>query len=512
MNNQDNISKAHKVASNTIILFLRMFVITIINLYTVRIVLKGLGVVDYGIYNAVAGVVTTTSFICSILELSIQRFYSVSLGKNDFTTLRKIYSISLKATGILTIIILIVFETIGLWFIENKLNIPMDRNQATLFCFHFSLVAFLFSLLQIPFSAAIFSHEDMNVYAVISSCDCFLKLIAAIMLGYLAIDNLIFYSFSLLFIAFVTFLNYSIYGKIKYKECSYIKTKDKCLTKSILSFSGWTMFGSIAKVCMIQGNTIILNIFFGPITNAAFAISLQISNAFNALCNSMILAVRPTMIKAYANNSKEYLYNIFNICNKFLLYVLISVSLPMIYNIDTIMSIWLQKVTSETILFAQLTIIYIVILAMNSPITTIMQASGHIKTYFVSVESVSLLCVPLGYVAFILNYPSHAIFYSMISLCIIAHIVRLVCLKREFDLFKYKDYILGLCVPAIFITIIGIGAEKIISDIISNPLLHLVTSCLLLPVTIIFFSYAIGLRKKEKKILIELSRTYIHKH
>ena len=137
------------------------------------------------------------------------------------------------------------------------------------------------------------------------------------------------------------------------------------------------MFGSIAKVCMIQGNTIILNIFFGPITNTAFAISLQISNAFNALCNSMILAVRPTMIKAYANNSKEYLYNIFNICNKFLLYVLISVSLPMIYNMDTIMSIWLQKVTSETILFAQLTIIYIVILAMNNPITTIIQASGH---------------------------------------------------------------------------------------------------------------------------------------
>lgn len=488
-----------------------MFLITIINLYAVRLILKGLGVIDYGIYNAVAGVVTTTSFISSILELSIQRFYSVSLGQNDNEKLRKIFSISLRAAMILSIIILIIFETVGLWFISSKLNIPEIRVRATYYCFHFSLIAFLFSLLQIPYSAAIFSHENMNAYAAISSCDCVLKLIVAILLGCFTIDNLIFYSLALLAVAFITFLNYFLYGRKKYTECRYTKVNDKALTKSILSFSGWTMFGSISKVGMIQGSTIILNIFFGPVTNAAFAISIQISNAFNALCNSMVLAVRPSMIKAYSNGSNDYLYKTFKLCNKFLLYILLVVSLPMVFNMETILQVWLHEATRETVLFAQLTIIYIIILAMNNPITIIIQASGNIKKYFVSVESISILCVPIAYVAFLLGCTSLWIFYSMIGICIIAHIVRLFCLKKEFPLFKYKDYILGLCLPAMASIILGIGTEICIDILFKYPYEHLIVSFILLPCVIVGCSYFIGLTIEERKVFKNIASTYMNK-
>lgn len=511
MSKTQNISKANRIASNTFILFFRMFVITIINLYTVRLVLNGLGVIDYGIYNAVAGVVTTTSFITSILEMSVQRFYSVSLGKNDFDSLRKIFSISLKATTILAIVILILFETIGLWFIANKLNIPTDRTTATFYCFHFSLIAFIFALLQIPYSAAIFSHEDMNVYAAISSCDCILKFIVAIILGSFACDQLILYSIALSIVAFITFLNYCLYGKKKYTECKYKNVKDSKLVKNILSFSGWTMFGSISKVGMIQGSAIILNLFFGPTTNAAFAISVQISNAFNALSNSMILAVRPSMIKAYSNASNSYLYKTFNLCNKFLLYLFLAISIPMISNMGTILKVWLHEVSKETVLFAQLTIIYIIVLAMNNPITIIIQASGNIKNYFVSVESISILCVPITYIAFLLGSPSEWIFYSMIGVCIIAHLVRLMCLKKQFTLLKYKDYIVLLCLPAVAIISLGIIIEIGIGFIFKNPFIHIILSSILLPTFILGCSYIIGLTNEEKEVLKKIASTYINK-
>ena len=297
MSSVTNINKSQRIAMNTVILFIRMFVLTIINLYTVRLVLKGLGVIDYGIFNAVAGVVTTSVFLISILELAIQRFYSISLGKNDQESLNQIFSISLKITIFISIIIFIAFESAGLWFISHKLNIPFERFDAAYYCFHFGLAAFILTLLQIPFSSAVFSHEDMNIYALFSSIDCILKLFVALLIGKMAMDNLSFYSLGLLIVATITFINYSLYSHYKYAECKYKKVKNPELTKKILFFSGWTMLGSFSKVCMVQGSTILLNIFFGPISNAAFAISMQISNAFNALCNSMVLAVRPAMIK-----------------------------------------------------------------------------------------------------------------------------------------------------------------------------------------------------------------------
>ena len=231
MSSVTNINKSQRIAMNTIILFIRMFVLTVINLYTVRLVLKGLGVIDYGIFNAVAGVVTTSAFLISILELAIQRFYSISLGKNDQDSLNQIFSISLKITIFISIVIFIVFESAGLWFINHKLNIPFERLDAAFYCFHFSLAAFILTLLQIPFSSAVFSHEDMNIYALISSIDYTLKLFIALIIGEIAMDNLSFYSLGLLVVAIITFTNYSLYSHYKYAECKYKKVKNPELSK-----------------------------------------------------------------------------------------------------------------------------------------------------------------------------------------------------------------------------------------------------------------------------------------
>lgn len=504
-NTSINKTKSQKIAMNTVILFIRMFVITIVNLYTVRLVLKGLGAEDYGIFNTVAGVVTTTSFISSILELSIQRFYSVALGKRSPEESSAIFSISLKMILILSFTIFVIFESGGLWFICNKLTIPAIRLDAAIYCFHFSLIAFLLSIVQIPFSSAIFAHEAMNAYAVISSIDCLLKLLVSVSIGLFMYDHLSYYSFGLMVVAFVTFMLYTTFAHKRYKECSYHRTKDKTLVKSLLSFSGWTMFGSIAKVGMIQGSTIILNIFFGPLANAAFAISLQINNAFNALSNSMVLAVRPAMIKAYTSQSNDYLYKLFNVSNKFLLYILLLIAIPMIGNMGTIIHLWLGEASKETILFAQLTIVYIIVLAMNNPITIIVQASGNIKNYFLYVESVSLMCVPISYIAFKLGYASYYIYITMILVCVVAHAIRLVCLKKQFNLFKYRDYIIGLCLPAIIISVIGILVEYSISQYVVNDYLHLLSSFIIGPIAICCAIYLIGINTAEREVLKKIS-------
>ena len=504
MSSSTNIHKSQRIAMNTFILFIRMFVLTIINLYTVRLVLTGLGVIDYGIFNAVAGVVTTSAFLISILELAIQRFYSISLGKNDQESLNQIFSISLKITIFISIVIFIAFESAGLWFISHKLNIPFERLDAAYYCFHFGLAAFILTLLQIPFSSAVFSHEDMNIYALFSSIDYTLKLFIALLIGKMAMDNLSFYSLGLLIVATITFINYCLYSHYKYAECKYKKVKNPELTKKILFFSGWTMLGSFSKVCMVQGSTILLNIFFGPISNAAFAISMQISNAFNALCNSMVLAVRPAMIKAYSNQSNDYLYKTFNLSNKFILYVLLAVAFPMIANMELIIKIWLHETTPETVLFAQLTIIQIVILAMNNPITIIIQATGKIKEYSINVEGISLLCLPISYLAFYAGLSSAWIYYSMIAVCGLAHIERLRCLKKTYSIFQYKDYIKELCIPASVIIASGIIIEYLIENIPVNATIQALISIICLPLFMISISCIIGLNNKEKNIIKEI--------
>ena len=264
------------------------------------------------------------------------------------------------------------------------------------------------------------------------------------------------------------------------------------------------MLGSISKVCMVQGSTILLNIFFGPISNAAFAISMQISNAFNALCNSMVLAVRPAMIKAYSNQSNDYLYKIFNLSNKFILYILLAVAFPMIANMELIIKIWLHETTPETVLFAQLTITYIVILALNNPITIIIQATGKIRQYSINVEGISLLCLPISYLAFYAGLSSAWIYYSMIAVCGLAHIERLRCLKKTYSIFQYKDYIKELCIPASVIIACGIIIEHLIENIPVNATIHALISIICLPLFIISISCIIGLNKKEKLIIKDI--------
>lgn len=501
MTSVDNV-KSRRIAINTVILFIRMFVVMLVNLYAVRVVLNRLGITDYGIFNAIAGVVTCTSFLSSVMEMSIQRFYSIAIGEKDSKKLNEIFSMSITVITLISIFTFIIIETSGIWLLCTQFNIPETRYNAALWCFHLSLITFFFSILQIPFSAAVFAHEKMNVYALISTADCMLKLVAGLTIGILAVDNLIYYSTGVALTGIGVFLSYVIYSRIKFAECRIRKSRNIPLLKDLLSFSGWTLWGSLAKVGTFQGNTILLNIFFGPITNAAFAVALQICNAFNALCNSMVLAVRPPMIQAYAANDFTSLNKLFNASNKFILYVLLIIAFPMIFEMDTILNLWLPNATPEMTVFAQLIIIYVICLAMNNPITIIMQAAGKVRQYFVPVEIASLLCLPITWLFFSLGMSANWAFMSMTGTCIVSHIVRLLCLQRHYQPFSITNYVMSLVLPAITIITLGTLTAMALRRYTHGAAIH-VAGFIVLPLFVTISIYIIGLSKSERNIIVQ---------
>lgn len=499
-------NKSKRIVSNTLLLFIRMFVLTIVNLYSLRIVISGLGDSDYGLYVTVSSVVATMVCINGVLTLSIQRFLSFSLGKNDIQGLNNAFSASLSVTFMLSLLTVIFFETIGYWFLCNQMIIPDNRLAVAKIVYHFSIFTFVLSMIQIPFNAAIIAHEEMGLFALISSIECFLKLFVAALIGSFYFDKLQFYGVGLFVVGVIVFIMYVAIAVLRYSECHYRKNVDKSLYRRILFFSGWTFYGSLAHMGMIQGSTILLNMFFGILVNKSFGVALQVNNAFTQLGNSMIMALRPAMIKAYADQQHEYLLKLFNFGNKFILYVLLIVSVPLISEMELILNLWLKSNSHETVIFCQLMIVYVDCLALQGPITTIIQAIGKIKEYHLPVETITLMCVPCSYTLFKMGAPSYAIFHVIIGICILAQVVRIWCLKRFYPFFSVKEYINSFICPALLIVSISVLSEIAIQGcnlIISTRLL---INCFLLPLAIIVLVSLVGVNKSEKSFLLSMIR------
>ena len=444
-NQSDELRKGMRVAKNTVVLFLRMFVLMLVNLYAVRVLIRSLGVSDYGVFQAVAGVVTTLTCLNSVLSASTQRFYNYAIGKGTIQDVGRIFSISVNINVVFSVVILLLFETVGIWFLNTQMMIPETRMLAANHLFQFSIFSFLCTILQIPFMAALMAHEDMGWYALISTVECLARLLVAMTIGLTTIDHLAYYGGGLMVVSVVIMMMYVVISKRRYKELLYVRVKDFSLYKKLLSFSGWTLFGSLASVGMFQGNNILLNIFFGAITNAAYGIAFQINNAFNSLCNSIVLAFRPLMVQTVARGDHAYIKRLFMVSSKFIFYIMLLVIIPIYYGMPYILDLWLDKeVTPEMVLFSRLIMIYILIMSLHHPITIVMQAKGKVKVYHLVAESIMLLCLPLSYLLFRCGWPAWVSYLSMIIVTSIAHIARLFVIKHECSWFSFSWYFFNL--------------------------------------------------------------------
>lgn len=477
-----------------------MVIVMAVNLYTVRVVLNALGSEDYGIFNVVAGIVTMLNSVSYVLSTSTQRYYTVSLG-NKSDNLRDIFSVSTNIYIIFSILIFIIGETVGLWFVNAQLIIPAERMIAANWVYQLSLITFVLHVFQCPFSAAVISHEDMGIFAGVNLLECFLKLFIAISIALVPFDSLIYYGMAMAAVPFISLMIYACISGRKYPECKYMRVTDNSLYRKLLSFSGWNLFSSLASVGMNQVINILINIFFGPVVNAARAVAMQVNGAMNSFSSCFITALRPPMTKAFAEGNYSYLNQLFSASNKLIYYCMLIIVIPLFVECDSIISMWLKSSDPLTILFCRLTLIYALLMVMNNPISIIMQAAGKVKEYFVPVETMTILCPFVCWGAFYIGMPSETAFYAMIVATILSHIVRLWCLKKHYPVVSIRLYIYGFVLPAFITTIIVFIAIYLIHILAMSVILKFVFQILVVCFLSIICVATFGLSQYEKQSL-----------
>ena len=303
---QDN----KRVAKNTLLLYFRMIIIIIVSLYTVRIILNILGIIDYGIYSVVGGFVAMFSFLSNTMASATQRFIAFEIGKRNPERLKQIFSLSLLIYILIAIVVLIIAETVGVWFLNNKMTIPYDRLVATNWVYQFAIMSFIVTIISLPYYSVLIARENMKTYAIISALEVFLKLGIVFLLFLVKDDKLIFYGVFLFIVSLIISSIYKIYCTKKYIECRYNFYWNKTIFIEMTSYAAWNMIGALANLFKNQGVNVLLNVFFGPVINTARGISIQIGVALNSFVTNIYMAVRPHITKVYASGDKEYMMKI----------------------------------------------------------------------------------------------------------------------------------------------------------------------------------------------------------
>jgi O-antigen/teichoic acid export membrane protein len=396
---QDNIDNNRRIAKNTLLLYVRMAFTMIVSLFTSRIILKALGVVDFGIYNVVGGIVAMFSVISASLSASISRFITYELGKGNLNKLKRVFSSAVTIQIIIGLLVLFLAETIGLWFFNDKINIPYDRTFASNCVFQFSILTFIIDLISVPYNASIIAHEKMSAFAYISIFDVIAKLVIVYLLYFSPFDKLIFYAFLMAIESVILRIIYGVYCKRKFEECVFHYSFDKNMLKDMFGFAGWNFIGASSAILRDQGGNIIINLFCGPAVNAARGIAFQVSGAVNGFASNFMTALNPQITKSYASKDYEYMINLIFRGARFSCYLLLLVSIPVLINTQYILGLWLgqDNVPNHTQLFVQLVLLFAISESLSGPLITAMLATGNIRNYQIVVGGLQLMNLPISY-------------------------------------------------------------------------------------------------------------------
>ena len=419
-----------RIAKNTIMLYIRMLCIMGVSLYTSRVVLQLLGVVDYGIYNVVGGIVAMFSFLSNSMANATQRFLSYELGKKSGGELQLVFSTSLNIHFIIGVVVLLLAEIIGVLFISHKVNIPPSRLHAAIWVFHCSILSFFVTILQTPYNALIVAYERMNIYALVSIIEATLKLSVVFMLYLIDFDKLTLYATLMLIVTSLVAFIYWMYCSRKYKMCQYRFYWDKMQFQYMFSFAKWNLFGSIAWLLKGQGVNILLNLFFGTIVNAARGIAYQVSGSITTFMVNFQTAVNPQIIKYYANDQIGNMLNLVFRSAKYSFYLILFLTIPVFLETSYILHVWLTVVPDYTVLFCRLILLDVLLDSVSGPMMTAVQATGKIKVYQILVGSILLLNIPVSYLFFKSGFPPETAMCVSIILTLFAIVARLWILKK----------------------------------------------------------------------------------
>ncbi len=491
-----------RIAKNSIMLYFRMLFNMAVTFYTSRILLNILGVTDFGIYGIVGGIVALFGFLNGSMSSATSRFLTFELGQGNFERLKKTFSSAFIAHLIIGLIILILAETIGLWWFENKLVIDPNRIVAARWVYHFSIITSIITIIQVPFNALIIAHEKMNAFAYIEILNTFLKLSVVLLLQLNYMDNLILYSFLILLTTSLITLIYKIYCNYHFNESKYSSKVSKDIIKPMLSFSGWELFGNFANMAKSQGNNILLNLFFGVVLNAAYAISNQVYGAVGQFIGSFQMAVTPQIVKSYANDDMPRFFNlIYKSCRLSYLIMLIPV-IPIFYNIDFILAFWLKNPPTYTSEFVILILIDTMINSLVGPLAIGAKATGKIKKYQIIVGLLLFLNLPITYFIFLVYKIPTLMFWIRIILSLITLVYRLIFLKSVVAL-PITDFLKNVILKIVLPSVIIFTTYYFFKNFISSA--NTLSSFIAQSTFIIFFTvvniYIFGISSSEKNMI-----------
>lgn len=493
-----------------------MLFLMFIGLFTGREILAALGVEDYGIYNVVGGFVSMFSLVSSALTSSCTRFINYEMGVGSPQRLRTVFSTTVTIQYCLTIIIAILCETIGLWYVNNKMVLPPERIYAANWCFQLSVISFCLNLIQVPYNAAIVAHEDMKTFAYVSIFDGIAKLAICFAIMYTPFDRLIFYAILLFVISLIVRIVYQVYCRRHYAECKYYFVLDKTFLRQIFSYTGWHLIGNGSAILRYQGVNIVLNLFFGPVLNAAKGVGYQVQHVVTRFAGNFMMALNPQITQSYAKKDYQYMFNLVYRGSRFSFYILFLLGLPVIVNANCLVHLWLKEVPNYAVAFAQLGLVNAMVQTMSNTLITAQNATGRVRNYQLVVGGLQLLVLPLAYLVLYLGCSPLSVMWVSIIMDIIMLLARFYMIPLTIKEFKPGDYfrkVIVICfVVAVAASVIPILMKFMLPENVWTIILNVMICLWLSSVCIYYIGCSNSERMQVNGYIAKIKNKVFHRH
>ena len=497
----DNLSNNKRIAKNTIFLYVRMLLIMLVTLYTARVVLRTLGVEDYGLCNVVGGVVSMFAFLNGTMSGATQRFLTFELGLKEKGNFSKVFGAAFTIHVVLALIILFLAETIGLWFVCNKLTIPPERFSAALWVYQFSILSTIVFVISIPFNACIISHERMGAFAYISIIEVLLKLLIVFFLDLIDFDKLKLYAVLMFLVQLSIQSVYMLYCHKSFKDAKVRLIWDKTLLSRIANFAGWTLFGGLASVGFTQGLNIILNMFFGPAVNAARAIAVQVDNAIQSFVSNFQMAMNPQIIKRYAAGEVTEMRKLVFASSRYSFFLMLLFAIPIFIEAPVILDLWLDTVPDHTVNFLRITILVILINTLSNPLITSVNATGKVRNYQIIVGTILLMILPIAYFVLKLRSVPELAFVVYVAVSFVAQIARYILARRLVNI-SNAQYLKNVLSPIVIVGLLSVVLPVLTSYLITNVYAELAVVCIVSWLSVLIVAYFFGIGRTERQLII----------
>ncbi|WP_195660669.1 MULTISPECIES: oligosaccharide flippase family protein [Bacteroides] len=499
-----------QIAKNAAALYFRMIITMLVGLYTSRVILNALGVEDFGVYNVVGGFVSMFALISGALQNSVIRFLMYEHGAGDKERLKVVFSMSFFVMLGLGVLIVLATETVGLWYLYNKMVIPADRLTAAFWCFQFSVCSFILSVISTPYSSSIIANEKMGVYAYISILDAGFKLLICYAVMVSPIDRLITYAMLLFFVSAINQIIYLIYCKRKFQECTLHFIFNRTLFKQMFGFAGWNFIGSSAIVLRSQGANLLLNAFGGPIVNAANGIANSICNIVSSFVTNFTQAFNPQITKRYAAAEYESLMKLLVTCSKYSYFLMYVLALPLFFNAHYILKLWLGIVPDYTVVFVRWILVFLLAESLSRPIVTAKTANGNIRNYQIIVGLTILLVIPIAYLGLKIGLPVTFVAFANALVSIIVLFIRIYLLKGNFPFWSSRTFIKRVICNVLLVTLISCVLPSISYHILPDGLMNFLVTSIVSFVSSCITVLCLGCSISERKLIFGKIKHVLH--